>query len=253
LSAVEVAYQRRPLRGWRLALIMGLCLFAATVLAVVWAVWGPRQRVPLVRGQMTRLLQDGEALTFTGWMTASGPTGRTSTSYGRTVSYKTFPAKLPGFLTVLRQRVQVHTVKGMSGGEILVGQDSDHALRSIGIRRPDGRQDLALDVPVQMCGRLSRTSAWSYVSHFQSGNVEEARFRVVGVEWVRTPMAEFEAYKIQLSRRTAGWSEHALMWVTPDFPVGVKSDSWFTSGTGSSKATIHFVVTLSKVSGRSTK
>ena len=160
-------------------------------------------------------------------------------------------ARSAGGVRTVALRMHSWNVWGSSDEEALIALDRFGSELMVGQYGPDGRFDAVTDPFAQWPAHLTPKSQWSYAAYYKSGLVEKASFRVVGVEWVRTPIADFEAYKVQYSREMrGGGSEYGVNWITPEYPEGVKTDFFTTTGSGTSEVTAHVVAGLSKVNER---
>jgi hypothetical protein len=228
----------------------------ATILIalLVTAGCGPRTTtVPanLTAGLHTRCMAPGDELVFNVTVERIGETTRESDRGMITKTIEAGTSHGPSYKGAIAQTVHVvHRGQDSAGtrGRLIhwYGQNPSGAVYFLG-RRESGagwavvkNAPQCQDVPPILTG----ASSWGYTARLTNGHSETISYKIVRLEKVTTPAGVFEAYKTQWSETKAdGTLMSGYLWIRPEFPLGIKTDTYITSPAARGKS-IHVVESL---------
>ena len=205
----------------------------------------------LTAGQHTRCMAPGDELVFDVSMTQTDVTVRQSDRGTITKTIEAGTSHGPSYRGAIAQTVHViHRGKDSAGARGRVvhwyGQNPSGAVYFLGRRESGASWAVArnatqcMDVPPILTG----ASSWGYTARLTGGHSETISYKIVGVEKVNTPAGVFEAYKTRWNATKAdGTLMSGYLWIRPEFPLGIKTDTHITSAVAPGK-TVHVVENL---------
>lgn len=184
----------------------------------------------LPRGERTRAISVGDKMTYDLTLSMTNPSGERVGPVQGSVSLEVRKGfkqgKIPSEIKNTFHISEQFQIGATATGRIaFVGQDADGAIYLLG-RLDEGEdwtlvkdKDLKMDIPAV----LSDGKSWGYTVHLSNGKTETDTFKIVGVENVKTPAGEFEAYKVKVETKVKdGKQENGYVWIRPEFPRPIK-------------------------------
>ncbi len=192
----------------------------------------------LRRGERTHALSVGDKIVHDLTVKSVNPKGKVVATTKGTITaevrdgFKHGP--LPAGVAKTFHISEVLQIGSSAAGQIdWTGQDSDGNIYFLG-RLDEGTEwTLVTDKKgkTSIPAVLEEDASWEYTAKLSNGKTETDTFEVVGVEKVKTPAGEFEAYKTKIETKSSdGRRASGYQWLRPDLPrpVKISLDAWNT-------------------------